>query len=121
MRSVFPAKSVLALLCCVFCGGFADAADAVDFTRDIKPILSNSCYRCHGPDAAERKGGTAGLRLDTADGIFADLGGHAAVTPGKPDESELIKRVSASDVDEMMPPKGSGKPLTPREINLLKS
>ena len=96
-----------------------EAAAIVDFNRDIKPIISNACYRCHGPDPAERKGGTDGLRLDTADGMFADLGGHAAVVPGKPDGSELIKRVSSTDPDEAMPPKGAGKRLTPREIELL--
>jgi len=91
----------------------------VDFSRDIKPILSNACYRCHGPDPAERKGGPDGLRLDTAEGFLADLGGHAAVVPGKPDTSELMKRISSSDPDEMMPPKGAGKKLTPHEIELI--
>ena len=93
----------------------------VDFSRDIKPILSNACYRCHGPDAAERKGGKDGLRFDTSDGLFADLGGRVAVVPGKPDAGELIKRVTSTDPDEIMPPKGHGKPLTPREVELLKA
>lgn len=101
--------------------GDSNRADAqsVDFSRDIKPILSNSCYRCHGPDSAERKGGTDGLRLDTSEGVLADLGGHAAVVPGKPDVSELIKRISSSDPDAVMPPTGAGKKLTPHEIELI--
>ena len=93
----------------------------LDFSRDIKPIISNACYRCHGPDASERKGGTNGLRLDTADGFLADLGGgYAAVVPNKPESSELVKRISSTDEDMMMPPKGHGKRLTPHEIELIR-
>jgi hypothetical protein len=99
---------------------WAQAADAVDFNRDIRPILSNKCFHCHGPDEAERKGGTNGLRFDTADGWLEDLGGYAAVVPGKPDESELIARVTTDDADSVMPPPALGKPLTPREVELLK-
>ncbi len=97
------------------------AADQpVDFNRDIRPILSNNCFFCHGPDEKERKGGGDGLRLDTTTGAFADLGGHAAVVKGKPEESELIKRVAETDPDLMMPPPKSGKKLTAREVELLK-
>ena len=100
--------------------GAGDGSPAkVDFNREIKPILSNACYRCHGPDAAERKGGTDGVRFDTAEGLFADVGGHSAVVPGKPEASEILKRVTSTDPDTVMPPKGHGKPLTPREIELL--
>ena len=95
------------------------SAGKVDFSRDIKPILSNACYRCHGPDPEERKGGTAGLRFDTSEGILADLGGHAAVVPGKPEASALIQRITSTDPDLAMPPRGAGKPLTPHEIELL--
>lgn len=113
-------------LCVSFLAGSAvitatadEGIKSVDFRRDIKPILSNACYRCHGPDPAERKGGTDGLRLDTTEGLLADLGGHAAVVPGDPDASELIKRVMSTDPDEAMPP-GAAKRLSPREIELLK-
>ena len=102
--------------------GFAagdGAATKVDFTRDIKPILSNACYRCHGPDSAERKGGIDGVRFDTAEGLFADVGGHAPVVPGNPAASELLKRVTSTDSDQIMPPKGQGKPLSPREVELI--
>jgi hypothetical protein len=91
----------------------------LDFNRDIKPILSNNCYQCHGPDPAERKGGTAGLRLDTAEGALADQGGHAAIVPGKPEASELIARIKSADADAKMPPPQSGKKLSPQEIELL--
>jgi hypothetical protein len=91
------------------------AEDRIDFNRDVRPILSNNCFQCHGPDAKVRK---AGLRLDTEKGPFADLGDHAAVARGKPEESELIRRVSAGD-DKVMPPRKTGKKLSPREVELL--
>src|SRR5688572_17263797 len=90
---------------------------ATEFNRTIRPILSNNCFQCHGPDEKQRK---AGLRLDTETGIFADLGGHAAVVRGNPEESELIRRVASSDPKKAMPPRKTGKKLTPQEIDLLK-
>src|SRR3954468_24333865 len=96
------------------------AGTKVDFNREIRPILSNQCAKCHGPDAKERKGGADGLRLDVRDDAAADLGGYAAIVPGHPEKSELIKRILSTDDDARMPPKGSGKKLTPREIDLLK-
>jgi len=92
---------------------------SIDFARDIKPILSNRCFRCHGPDADERKGGTDGLRLDQAKGALEDLGGYAAIKPGKPEESALIQRITSTDPEEVMPPKGAGKPLSPHEIEMI--
>jgi len=97
----------------------ADAAAPIDFNRDIRPILSNNCFFCHGPDENERQGGSDGLRLDTAEGALADQGGRAAVTPGKPDTSELIRRITTVDADELMPPAKTGKKLTAREVSLL--
>jgi mono/diheme cytochrome c family protein len=99
---------------------FAQApAKKIDFARDIKPLLSNRCFRCHGPDADERKGGKDGLRLDQSAGATADLGGSVAIKPGKPEESELIKRIKSTDPEELMPPKSAGKPLSPHEIELI--
>src|SRR5687768_4877994 len=77
------------------------AADVPDFNRDIQPILSENCYHCHGPDAAQRK---AGLRLDQEEGALAVRKGRAAVVRGKPGESELVRRVGSKEPDEMMPP-----------------
>src|SRR5262245_8374270 len=95
------------------------ASSKIDFNRDIRPVLSNQCAKCHGPDANQRKGGTDGLRLDIRDDAMADLGGYAAIVPGHPEKSALVKRILSTDDDERMPPKGSGKKLSPREIDLL--
>jgi hypothetical protein len=95
----------------------------INFARDIRPILSNACFKCHGPDEAERKGGPkdgSGLRLDTGEGALEDMGGRSAVVPGHPEDSELIARILATEEDEVMPPPKSGSPLTPEEVKLLK-
>jgi hypothetical protein len=101
-------------------GASAAEPGKVDFNRDIRTILSNNCNQCHGPDEAERKGGTDGLRLDTRDGAMLDLGGYAAIVPGDPAKSALIERITSADPDQQMPPKETGKKLTAREIELLK-
>src|SRR5215208_7044094 len=94
------------------------AADRpVDFNRDVRPILSNKCFACHGPDEKERK---ADLRLDTRDGALADLDGHRAIVPGKPAASELVARVTSAKVAKKMPPAKSGKTLSAAEIDVLK-
>ncbi|MEX0689780.1 MAG: PSD1 and planctomycete cytochrome C domain-containing protein [Pirellulales bacterium] len=93
---------------------------ALSFTRDIKGLLSNRCIRCHGPDAEDRHGGgDEGLRLDTFAGATADLGGHAALVPGKPSESELVARIMSTDPDVMMPPPEAGERLAAAEVDLL--
>jgi hypothetical protein len=104
----------------VLSGLVAAAEPAISFTRDIKGILSNRCVRCHGPDAEDRHGGgDDGLRLDTFAGATADLGGHTAIVPGKPAESELVARITSTDPDVVMPPPEAGERLTPREVELL--
>ncbi|WP_437187577.1 DUF1553 domain-containing protein [Planctomicrobium sp. SH668] len=98
----------------------ASAADRkIDFNREIRPILSNNCYQCHGPDEAERNGSHPEFRLDTRDGATLDLGGYFAILPGNPEASELIARVTSSDPESQMPPPSLGKKLTPDEIALL--
>ena len=93
-------------------------ADEIDFNRDVRPILSDNCLACHGFDKASRK---ADLRLDTREGATADLGGYAAITPGKPEESELIRRITSDDSFEIMPPADSHKkPLPAKSIAVLK-
>jgi mono/diheme cytochrome c family protein len=94
----------------------AQAQGTVSFNRDIRPILSNTCFGCHGPDDKARK---ADLRLDTEDGLFGDRGDHAVVVRGKPEQSEMIARITASEPAKRMPPRKSGKKLTPQEIDLI--
>ncbi|HUG91860.1 MAG TPA: DUF1549 domain-containing protein, partial [Planctomycetaceae bacterium] len=93
------------------------ADEKVDFTRDIRPILSNACFQCHGPDEGTRE---ADLRLDRQDAAFGDRGGYSAFVPGKPDASEALRRMMADDPDERMPPADSGKKLTAGQIELVK-
>jgi mono/diheme cytochrome c family protein len=90
----------------------------VAFNRDIRPIFSDNCFQCHGPDQAKRK---ADLRLDTETGAFADLGGYRALAPGDLARSELYRRITAPDGKERMPPPRSGRKLTARQIALIKA
>ncbi|MBI1176614.1 DUF1553 domain-containing protein [bacterium] len=92
-------------------------AKTVDFNNDIRPILSDNCFACHGPDEKHRK---AKLRLDTQDGMLAKHDDGFAVVPGKPDDSQLVYRITTTDEDDHMPPKESGKALTSEQIAKLK-
>jgi hypothetical protein len=92
------------------------------FAADIKPLLSNRCLRCHGPDESSRQGGgDGGLRLDTFAGATADLGGHAAIVPGDPDSSVLIARITSTDPDTVMPPPDGGERLSPAQIEAFRA
>jgi hypothetical protein len=94
-----------------------DRAVAVSFNRDIRPILSDRCFACHGFDAANRE---SGLRLDLRDAALAGGdSGEPAIVPGDPKASLLIQRVSSDKPDEVMPPESLHKPLTPADIELL--
>lgn len=92
-------------------------AEKIDFNRQILPILSDACFRCHGPDAATRE---AKLRLDQQEGLFRTRDDITVVTPGKPEASELVLRITSKDEDEVMPPRESSRQLKPAEIDLLK-
>lgn len=93
------------------------AAEKIVFNRDIRPLLSDKCFHCHGPDEKERK---SGLRLDQRDSALKPAkSGAVAIVPGTPDQSELIARCFTSDEDDLMPPSKMGKPLTDREKALL--
>ncbi len=91
----------------------------LEFNRDVRPILSEACYQCHGPDRAKRK---ANLRLDVPQktGGLVGLTGIPVITPGKPEESLLIERILSDDPDEKMPPADSHKTLTASQIQTLK-
>jgi len=90
---------------------------SVEFNRDIRPILSDHCYTCHGPDQNKRQ---SKLRLDVESIAKSDLGGHFAIAPGDPASSELVRRVSSNDTARRMPPAYSGAAkLSDREIDRL--
>ena len=93
------------------------AVSNVEFNRDIRPILSDNCYQCHGPDKAQRK---ADLRLDTEAGATADLGGRRPVVAGDVNLSEVYQRLIAEDESERMPPVKSGKKLSKAQIELVR-
>ena len=98
--------------------GMATAA-AVDFQRDILPILSDKCFHCHGPDEKARK---AKLRLDTPEGAFqANAKGKVAIIAGKSSESELIRRLVTSDADDLMPPPESNRTLTQKQKDQMRA
>ena len=97
--------------------GVAAADDQLDYSRDIRPILSDACFRCHGPDDAKRE---AGLRLDTFDGAAAETSGGHGVVPGDADSSEIIDRILSDDPDLKMPPPETGKTVTAEQVELLK-
>ena len=89
----------------------------IDYTRDIRPILSENCYQCHGPDEKARK---AKLRLDTKEGLFSE---HKDIFPFKPanlDDSEAWERINSTDKDDQMPPPDSHRKLTPAQISKIK-
>ncbi len=88
----------------------------VEFNRDIRPILSDKCFACHGPDARKRKGG---LRLDEESSAKAVRDGRAAVVPGQAAKSSLVARITTSEADERMPPPELDKELSREEIALL--
>ena len=120
---IHPRNSV-ALVACAFLtlfGAFGQPQPAaprrVDFDREIRPILSDNCFQCHGPDEKNRM---AGLRLDTRDGAFADRGKNKTLAPGDPASSRVYLRVSAENKARRMPPPSSGRALTDPQIALIK-
>lgn len=94
----------------------AAPAKSISFNRDIRPILSDNCYLCHGPDEKRRR---AGLRLDQRESALSDRDGNIAIVPGNLERSSLWKRITTQDPDDLMPPPESHKRLTPQQIALL--
>lgn len=109
------ALSVLSVLVLNFVLGAQ--GPAVDFNRDVRPILSDRCFACHGPDAKARK---AKLRLDTFAGATADRGGYAALVPGDPAASEMLRRLQHADPDERMPPLESKLEVSAAEVETIR-
>ncbi len=95
---------------------FASAAcgeETIEYNRDVRAILADNCFACHGPDSAARK---ADLRLDQRE-MAIEMG---AIMPGKPDESEIIARITSEDTDLRMPPPTTHKTVTPEQVEVLK-
>jgi hypothetical protein len=93
-------------------------AAGIDFARDVRPVLSEHCFACHGPDGAKRKGG---LRLDQKESAFAPAeSGETAIVPGDVAKSELLRRITSTDQDEVMPPPKEHKKLQPTQVELLR-
>jgi len=113
-RSAALALAAVALLSAATPARAADGAKgSIEYNRDIRPILAEHCWACHGPDSASRK---ADLRLDRREAAVA----AGAIAPGDLDASELVQRVLSDDADEVMPPPSSKKPLSADQKDLLK-
>src|SRR5437868_2721476 len=97
--------------------GFDWNASAATFSRDILPILSDNCFSCHGPDEKARK---AKLRLDTKEGAFRVKDDVHVVAPGKSSKSELYRRITSKDPDDVMPPPKSTRKLSAEQIEKIK-
>jgi hypothetical protein len=95
----------------------ANPTDKIGFNSQVRTILSNNCFYCHGPDEKHRE---AKLRFDIREEALRDLGGYSAIVPGKPDESELMKRITTHDEDDLMPPVKSKKKLTAEQKETLR-
>ena len=90
--------------------------DKIEFNRDVRPILSDTCFKCHGFDPKHREGGR---RFDSREGALAEIDGVRAIVPGNLKASEAHLRLHATDPDDQMPPPKSGKKLTPRQVAIL--
>jgi mono/diheme cytochrome c family protein len=115
-----PAGLIAAALLAAFsahAGADVSLPKTVQFNRDIRPILADNCYSCHGPDKDKRK---AKLRLDTKDGLFTANKDAAPIVPGKPDQSDIYRRILSHDPDEVMPQSKTGKTLSAQQIALIK-
>ena len=120
---LFLAKSSLWLIC-LFVGSAlgvtapATTAATIDFNREVRPILSEHCYTCHGPDAQKRK---AELRFDRKESALGKAeSGESPIVPGSLEKSEMIRRITSTDRDEIMPPPKAHKALKPAQVETLK-
>ncbi len=98
-------------------GAHGQDGDRVDYVTQVRPILENFCYECHGEDRTRRE---ADLRLDIKENAFADLGGYPNIAPGDPADSELYIRVSSEFAEMRMPPYEAGTQLTDEQIETIR-
>lgn len=109
-------SSFAAVLLMISGAGAAPLQKSVDFSRDILPILADTCFTCHGPDQEQR---VSELRLDVRDSALADHDGIRAIVPGKPEASELVRRITSRDKDDRMPPPDARRQLSSAQAQLL--
>ncbi len=112
-----PLLSLSALVLAVGAGTAAPPVERVEYNRDVRPILADHCFACHGPDKNTRK---AGLRLDNAVDATAERDGSRAVAPGNPEASEILKRLTADEPGQRMPPAKFGKPVSDKQVAILR-
>jgi hypothetical protein len=98
-------------------GESSPSRTSIDFDRQVRPILADNCFACHGPDAGQRK---ARLRLDTPEGALGPRPDGPVILPAKADQSPLIQRITSDDPQERMPPRRTGKRLTAQQIDALR-
>ena len=113
----FIAAALICVATAVLSRTVADGEEPLEYGREIRPILSDACFRCHGADASKRE---AKLRLDRHDSVLADRDGSRALVPGRLDQSELYRRISSDDPDERMPPADSVPRLSDQEIDTIR-
>jgi len=89
----------------------------INYNRDVRPILSDKCFKCHGPDSQARK---ADRRLDIREAALAELDGVRAIVPSNAEQSELVRRIETDDADDLMPPRKSNLRLSKNEIAVLR-
>jgi hypothetical protein len=113
LRRISDAILAASLFCgtVLFCSTL-QAQTEIQYNRDVRPILVDTCFACHGADSAARKGD---LRLDQRDAVVQ----QGAIVPGKPDESEMIRRILSEDPESVMPPPEMKKTLTPAQKKIL--
>ena len=119
-KSSIPLIAMLVCFCFAVFGAPSASAEhhetpqaTLNYNLDIRPILADNCFACHGPDAKTRQ---ANLRFDTKAGAFSEPSGYPVIVPGKPEESELHLRIASEDDSYRMPPAGFNKTLTPEQI-----
>src|SRR5437868_6576877 len=109
-RAVFPLGACLWIFGLGVTHGAATTSGEIDFLRDVRPILAAKCLKCHGPDDEARK---AKLRLDIRDiAVQPAKSGARPIVPGKPEESEVVRRIFATDDDDRLPPPAAKNPLS---------
>ena len=116
-RMILVACAVHAICTSICSLPHASAEEPLQFNRDVRPILSELCFQCHGFDQKSRQ---AGLRLDTREAALAEHDGKAAIRPGHPETSELLQRITSSDPEIVMPPPETKKSVTPAQLEILR-